>query len=79
MGGKGREGQRGRKGRKGGRKAREKGRKGEGREGGRLRHGFWGMDAPAGIHHVRKKSLEYFMRNFNKFKYIVHNLWRESS
>ena len=35
MGGKGREGGRGRKGRKRG-----------GREGGRLRHGFWGMEAP---------------------------------
>jgi len=41
MGGKGRG-----KRKKGGRKGREKGRDGEGREGGRLRRGFWGMDAP---------------------------------
>jgi len=29
-----------------GRKGREKGREAEGKERGRLRHGFWGMDAP---------------------------------
>jgi len=44
MGGKGREGE---EKEERGRNGREKG--GEGREGGRLRHGFWGMDAPVDV------------------------------
>ena len=35
-----------------GKKGKGEGEGGEGREGGRLRHGFWGMDAPG--RHVQR-------------------------
>jgi len=46
MGGKGREREGGEKEERG-MKGREKGERGKEGKGGRLRHGFWGMDAPA--------------------------------